>query len=66
MGPGLAPGPPVKRVSMDGRGGSVIVGLGAVTLPESSLFAILSLSLFLFVCLYAKYFLVKALSLSLF
>ncbi len=49
MGPGLAPGPPVKRVSMDGRGGSVIVGLGGVcvvvvTLPESSsLLAILSL-----------------------
>jgi hypothetical protein len=38
MGPGLAPAPPVKMVSMDGRGGSVIVGragagAGAEILP---------------------------------
>lgn len=56
MGPGLAPDPPVKKVSMDGRGGSVIVGRDGAgaeeSLAESSFSAIVPLSLSLSMCVY--------------
>jgi hypothetical protein len=51
MGPGFAPTPPVKRVSIDGRGGSIALAL-ALKLSHNRLslpYPSLSLSLYIYI-----------------